>query len=201
MKMLHDYEISTKPIWWIASLKLLAITFVLYSAFLIVPTFVEGVQADRGQLSDDFKVRVIANSSSQQDQLIKQQVVENMLEQMASLDTVTPDIHSVEGIFHEIQKTYPQLTLRYEFGDNLIPPKWQFNTFYPQNYYHSLTIVIGQGRGENWFCAVFPTLCLPKEQTEIKRPPSYLSEWWHKKKTKNNPQISENYPQKIVNEL
>ena len=199
--MLHDYEISTKPIWWIASLKLLAVTFVLYSAFLIVPTVVEDVQAERQQLNADLKVRVIANSSSQQDQLIKQQVVENLQAHMASLDSVTPDIHSIDSIFLEIQKNYPQLTLRYEFGDNLIPPKWQFNTFYPQNYYHSLTIVIGQGRGENWFCAVFPTLCSPKEQTEIKRPPSYLSEWWQKKKTKNNPQLSENYPQTIVNTL
>lgn len=199
--MLHDYEISTKSIWWIASLKLLAVTFVLYSAFLIVPTVVEDVQAERQQLNADLKVRVIANSSSQQDQLIKQQVVENLQAHMASLDTVTPDIHSIESVFREIQKDYPQLTLHYEFGDNLIPPKWQFNTFYPQNVYHSLTIVIGQGRGENWFCAVFPTLCSPKEQTEIKRPPSYLSEWWQKKKMKNNPQLSENYPQTIVNTL
>lgn len=199
--MLHDYEISTKPNWWIAILKLLAITFVLYSAFLIVPTLVEDVQAERQQLNADLKVRVIANSSSQQDQLIKQQVVENLQEHMAYLGSDTPDIHSIETIFQEIQKTYPQLTLRYEFGDNLIPPKWQFNTFYPQNYYHSLTLVIGQGRGENWFCAVFPTLCLPKEQEVTKRPPSYLSEWWQKKKIKNNPQISENYPQPIVNEL
>ena len=96
--MLHDYEISTKPIWWIASLKLLAVTFVLYSAFLIVPTVVEGVQAERQLLNADLKVRVIANSSSQQDQLIKQQVVENLQAHMASLDTVTPDIHSLSLI-------------------------------------------------------------------------------------------------------
>lgn len=199
MKMLHDYESLKKPIWWIASLKLLAVTFVLYSAFLLVPTIVEGVQLERQQLSEDFKVRVIANSSSQHDQLIKQQVVENLQEYVASLDAFTPDIHSVEMIFQEIQNNYPQLTLRYEFGDNLIPPKWQFNTFYPQDHYYSLNIVIGQGRGENWFCAVFPTLCNPKAQEKIERPPSYLAQWWNKKKSKNNPQNSENYPQAAVN--
>ena len=159
---------------------------------------VEDVQANRQQLNEELKVRVVANSSSQHDQLIKQQVVENIYYYMDDLNAFTPDIHSIEMIFQEIQKNFPQLTLRYEFGDNLFPPKWQFNTFYPQNHYYSLSIVIGQGRGENWFCAVFPTLCSPKEQAKTERPPSFIYEWWHKKKNKNNPQLSENYPQATV---
>ncbi|WP_274309096.1 stage II sporulation protein R [Solibacillus daqui] len=197
--MLHDYEIVKKSKWWIASWKLLAMTFVLYSAFIIIPTIVADVQAERQQLNEQLKVRVIANSSSKADQLIKQQVVDNIQYVIESSDEWTVDKQGMDMIVQEIQKNYPQLKFRYEFGDNLMPPKWQFGEFYPQNHYYSVNFIIGQGRGENWFCSVFPTLCAPKKQEVSERPQFYLSEWWHKKKNKNNPQISENYPQSPVN--
>jgi len=195
--MLHDYEIIKKTQWWIASLKLLTMTFILYSAFIIIPTMVDNVQAEREQLNSEMKVRVIANSSSESDQLIKMQVVDNLQYLLERSGETTVDNKVMERIVQEIQKNYPQVQLRYEIGDNLVPPKWQFGAFYPQNHYYSVNVIIGQGRGENWFCAVFPTLCTPKEQAKSERPSFYLNEWWHKKNNKKNPQISENYPQKM----
>lgn len=195
MKMLHDYEIQKQPNLLIAILKLLTSVLVIYSALLIVPTFIDNITEAREQANEQLKIRVIANSSTKQDQLMKLEIVEQLQTLVANSPQFSEDIHSFEAIYQEIQKNYPQVNLRYEFGDNLVPPKWQFGKFYPQDEYYSVNFIIGQGRGENWFCSVFPTLCAPKQQEKQEQPTFYISEWWQKKKHKNNPQISENYPQ------
>ena len=186
--MLNDYEIQKTNGLFIAIIKLLASVLVIYGAFLIVPTFVNEVRTAQTGHAEQLKIRVIANSSSKEDQLIKQQVVENIQAFIQNAEEFSEDIHSYEQLYQDIQKNFPQLNISMAFGDNLFPAKWQFNQFYPQNFYHSVNFVIGSGRGENWFCAVFPTLCQPQGETKNERPPFYLAEWWKNKKDKNHPQ-------------
>lgn len=191
MFMLHDYDIQNESNLFLAIAKLLISVLFLYCAAMFIPTFVDEVRIDQGESSDQLKFRVIANSSTNADQLIKYEVVETIQTYLQNTPEFSEDIHSVENMYQEIQKTYPQLKITYKFGDNLIPPKWVSGQFYPQKVYYSVNFIIGQGRGENWFCAVFPTLCTNNEPMEKDRPPFYIAEWWNKYKQKNNPQKAE----------
>lgn len=189
--MLHDYDIQNESNLFLAIAKLLISVLFLYCAATFIPIFVDEVRINQEESNDQLKFRVIANSSTKSDQLIKYEVVETIQAYLQKTPEFSEDIHSVEKMYREIQKTYPQLKITYKLGDNLIPPKWVAGQFYPQKNYYSVNFIIGQGRGENWFCAVFPTLCTNNEPMKKERPPFYVAEWWKKHKQKNNPQKAE----------
>ncbi|MGE7020747.1 stage II sporulation protein R [Solibacillus cecembensis] len=180
--MLNDYEIQTnsnKHI-MIAMLKLCFSILVLIGAVMIIPTFVYDIQAVQAQQAEQLKIRVVANSSSLQDQQQKQLIVENIQALMESKSINSQDTHSYEEIYAVIQKEFPDLKIVMNIGDNLIPPKYQFHRFYPQNEYNSVTFAIGSGRGENWFCSAFPTVCSPPEEVKKEQHKFFIYEWFKK---------------------
>ena len=185
--MLNDYEIQKKNTVLLGKiLQFVASLLILYGAASFVPGFVEDVQAFQLKEAESLKIRVIANSSSKSDQQQKQLIVDNIQTFLRENEDNSEHIHSFEQIYQEILKTYPDLDVEMIIGDNLIPAKIQNAQFYPQNKYHSVVYKIGSGRGENWFCAVFPTLCVPQKQAEKEKPPSFFYEWFQKKKQKVN---------------
>lgn len=183
--MLHDYDIHQEPNLFLTIAKLLVSVLFIYSAVSIIPTLVEDVRQGQMQNGEQLKIRVIANSSTKADQLVKYEIVETIQSYIQEIPDFSADIHNVENIYQTIQKKYPHINISYKFGDNLVPPKWYLGRFYPQNNYYSVNFIIGQGRGENWFCAVFPTLCTDNESQKNERPPFYFHEWWKKNKQKN----------------
>ena len=54
-------------------------------------------------------------------------------------------------------------------GVRYIPEKTYGDITFPAGNYEALTITLGEGLGENWWCVLFPPLCLLDEGTE----PSY----------------------------
>ena len=183
--MLHDYEIQKRQDILIkAILQLVVSLLILFLAARFIPIFVEEVQAIQHQESEQLKVRVIANSSSAKDQQQKQLIVDKIQTFISEHGDNSDYLHNFELIYQDIQKSYPELKVTMHIGDNLIPPKVFNGHFYPQNQYESVVFKIGNGRGENWFCALFPTLCLPQQSAKVEKPPSFFHEWWKKKKQK-----------------
>ena len=183
--MLNDYEIQKRQDVFIkAILQLVVSLLILFLAARFIPIFVEEVQAIQLQESEQLKVRVIANSSSTKDQQQKQLIVDKIQTFTNENGDNSDYIHNFKLIYQDIQKSYPDLNVTMHIGDNLIPAKVFNGHFYPQNHYESVVFKIGSGRGENWFCALFPTLCLPQQSAANEKPPSFFHEWWTKKKQK-----------------
>ena len=55
------------------------------------------------------------------------------------------------------------------FGLNYFPEKEYKGIVYEEGYYESLLITLGEGKGNNWWCVLFPPLCLleAEENTEV----------------------------------
>ena len=55
------------------------------------------------------------------------------------------------------------------FGLNYFPSKEYKGITYDEGYYESLVITLGEGKGDNWWCVLFPPLCLleAEESTEV----------------------------------
>ncbi len=71
----------------------------------------------------------------------------------------------------ELSENYPQIDTQVVVGDNLFPPKRQGAVLYPQNVYHSIVVKIGDARGDNWWCSIFPSICEPeKEEVKAEEP-------------------------------
>lgn len=146
----------------------------LWSAVLVVVLFGIGILAgDKYTLRNDLiRLHVVAASDSVEDQSIKLQVRDDILsylqnhmpqvknareakaylsENLTQLQTVAEATLTRLGSLDRAQVT---LT-REEF------PLRHYDTFsLPAGIYDSLCIRIGEGKGQNWWCVVFPSLCM-----------------------------------------
>lgn len=117
------------------------------------------------------RLRVLAHSDHPQDQWLKREVRDTVIEQVL---TWVEDVENVEEAESEIvaqlneledlvQETIAKHGFSYsftlEYGSIPFPAKLYGNHFYPAGEYTGLLITIGEGQGDNWWCVLFPPLC------------------------------------------
>ena len=184
--MLNEYKFNrvTKLNSVLAFVKLIVIAIVLQLCIIYIPVLVGFAKdASTSEQEMDFRIRVIANSNTKTDQQEKEQLVSSLKPyfiQVANAQTIDEKQIRVlkEQIEEEIKGNYPQLYTQVVVGDNLFPPKRLNAQFYPQNVYQSLVVKIGDARGDNWWCSVFPSVCEPqKEKEEEKEEPVTFFVW------------------------
>lgn len=172
--MLNDYEIIrfSKPNKWLACAKLFLVALALQLCILYIPLLVGLTkEASSSAQENEFRIRVIANSNTAADQRQKEQLVEGLKPYFAQVTKaeLMDDEQAMllkQQIEEKIKENYPQVHTQIALGDNVFPPKRQNIHFYPQNVYQSMIIKIGDGRGDNWWCNVFPTVCEPEKEEE-----------------------------------
>ena len=131
--------------------------------------------------SDALRIRVIANSNSEYDQEIKKIVKENIQYKMYELLKNTKGVdearriinNNLNNIDNDVKTTLQLLDYKLgyniNFGLNYFHSKEYKGITYDEGYYESLVITLGEGKGDNWWCVLFPPLCLleAEESTEI----------------------------------
>lgn len=130
---------------------------------------------------DSIRFRVIANSNSLKDQELKMAIVKD-LEQtvIPNIETATSLKESKELINNNmplINNTLSKYTDNYNvsFGQNYFPIKEYNGVLYNEGEYESLVITLGQGSGENFWCVLFPPLCLLEAEETNKDEVEYKS--------------------------
>ena len=127
------------------------------------------------------RLRIVANSNSDYDQKIKTEVKEvveremhDMLGNVTNIDDAKSKISSnISIIDNSVSKTLKKnnYNLGYDlnFGYNYFPEKEFKGITYKEGYYESLLVTLGAGDGDNWWCVMFPPLCLleAEESTEV----------------------------------
>ncbi len=133
----------------------------------VIPTDAEGAVYE-----DTVRLHILANSDSEEDQGLKLRVrdailseysselskIENTDEAKAALTNLLPEIEAFakmkiadEGYSYDVS-----VTLSEEWYETR-----EYEDFsLPRGYYTSLRVIIGEGEGKNWWCVMFPPLCL-----------------------------------------
>lgn len=118
------------------------------------------------------RVRVIANSNSIYDQSMKMKVknyiektISSKLINVSDIDMAREVINSeISNLNQGINDIFNQNNYNMEyvihFGDNFFPEKVYKGVHYKEGSYESLVVTIGEGAGDNWWCVLFPPLCL-----------------------------------------
>ena len=117
------------------------------------------------------RFRVIADSNNKKDQSIKKEVVNNLkdniqrLEYSNNLDTSRENIKKqIPEIKHVVEETLVKnnYNKKYDinYGMNYFPEKEYKGTVYKEGEYESLVVTLGDGLGKNFWCVLFPPLCL-----------------------------------------
>lgn len=128
-----------------------------------------------------FRLHIIANSDSAEDQALKLKVRDRILNDFAGEFKCADDLLSAEKITREnitMIKNIAQDEVTqsgYDYSVNAEIANIYFNTrkyseiTLPAGRYDALRISIGSAKGKNWWCVMFPPMCLPaaQESTEM----------------------------------
>ena len=112
------------------------------------------------------RFRVIANSNSLEDQNKKQIIKNDIEKQVYNLikdANNTSDVRNlIESNISEIDKIVSSYDVPYNinYGINYFPAKNYKGIMYKAGNYESLVVTIGEGAGNNFWCVLFPPLCL-----------------------------------------
>ena len=163
------------------------IVLILFSLFVFISaiSYVDAVSKD---LSNSvFRLHVIANSDSTEDQNLKYKVRDKVLEYM---NKISKNCSSKEDVIllatehlNEFEEISKQIIVEngYDYdvtvkiGNFDFPTKSYGDISFPAGNYDALRIEIGSAQGQNWWCVMFPPLCfvdvtsgvVPDESKEI----------------------------------
>lgn len=165
--------------------------FILLTLLLILYILVSAISYTNAVCSDIqesvFRLHVIANSDSSEDQNLKYIVRDSVIEYIneisnnaSSKDEVIliaqEHLSEIENIALQTIKdngyNYP---VKVSIGNFAFPSKKYGDITLPPGYYDALKIEIGEAAGQNWWCVMFPPLCfvdvtsgvVPDESKEV----------------------------------
>lgn len=156
----------------------------IFLLLLIISAYITPFIETSERISDDvFRLHILANSDNENDQALKLKVRDAVLEQgqnvftqCSSLDEI---IYSCENNIDLFRNTAEACIRQngYDYAVNAYVDKEYFNTreyeeiTLPSVIYNALKIEIGEAKGRNWWCVMFPAICLPavseSEMTEV----------------------------------
>ncbi|MDR6720232.1 stage II sporulation protein R [Paenibacillus sp. 2003] len=120
------------------------------------------------------RLRILANSDAPGDQLVKREIRDTVVAQMGewvaelenpqSLDEARKVIREhLSEIENRVGEELASRGLNYEYqvelGSVPFPTKLYGGTVYPAGDYEAVRITLGEGKGQNWWCVLFPPLC------------------------------------------
>lgn len=149
------------------SITLILLLF-LYTTISAI-SYVEAVSTD---ISDSvFRLHVIANSNSDEDQALKYKVRDNLLKYMNNICSNCSSKQEAINLVTEHQEEFKQIALdtiknegysysvKINIGNFEFPTKQYGDISLPAGYYDALRVEIGEAKGRNWWCVMFPSLC------------------------------------------
>lgn len=120
--------------------------------------------------TESIRFRIIPNSNKIEDIFIKEKVLENITPEITgyeneSIESARELINSkLETIDYKVKEVFDKYKYEKKYkinlGLNYFPEKKYNGNVYEKGYYESLVIELGEAKGDNFWCVLFPPLCL-----------------------------------------
>lgn len=154
-------------------------TAILICFFMILMMAWEGQKSDAAVAEvsipqESIRLRILANSDGTGDQLVKRQIRDSVVEQINQWVAGLEDPQSLEQARALIRSHLPELndlvggelkqrgidySYKVELGTVPFPTKMYGGRVYPAGEYEAVRVTLGAGKGQNWWCVLFPPLC------------------------------------------
>lgn len=136
--------------------------------------------ASCGEIRQDvLRMHVIANSDSAEDQAVKLKVRDAVLEAGEDLFDGTLTAEGAEQVLdsdiERLQNAAQNVLTEngFDYGVRVEIGKDYFNTrtydgevTLPAGEYEAVRVILGEGKGQNWWCVMFPPMCLPAAEAD-----------------------------------
>lgn len=172
----YDAYHKGKKIKGIETIILLTLVFSMFSS-MINRTVTAGTEIR----SETLRLHIIANSDSDEDQELKLKVRDAVLNATGELfaevsgkteaveaakyssddiKDIAKSIISSEGFDYSVQVEITEMWFETRTYDGFALPAGDYDT---------VRIIIGEGEGKNWWCVMYPALCVPGAENAIKK--------------------------------
>jgi len=128
-------------------------------------------------MAGPIRLHVIANSDSSYDQALKLMVRDSIVERLTPVLSNVKDVKEATAIVHdlipELEKTSAGIVAQAGYGAHAqygvfdFPEKTYGSIVFPAGNYQALRLVLGEGKGHNWWCVLFPPLCFVEQAGEL----------------------------------
>lgn len=168
-----------KKLFNISNLKRFLVLIILFSIYVFICAFsyVNAVSANIS--SSVFRLHVIANSDSTEDQNLKYLVRDALIDYMNSVSKNSNSKDEAISIAYQHKSDFYKIAKKvindngYDYNVNIsignfaFPTKNYGDISLPAGYYDALKVEIGNASGQNWWCVMFPPLCFVDISTGI----------------------------------
>ena len=155
------------------------VILILLSLFILISA-ISYVDAVSNNIADSvFRLHVIANSDSKEDQELKLKVRDELLLYMNIISKDSTSKQEAMQIANEHKEEFTQIaekvikengynyTVNVQIGKADFPTKYYGDITLPAGTYDALKVQIGEAKGQNWWCVMFPPLCFVDVSTGI----------------------------------
>lgn len=128
-------------------------------------------------ISNDFlRLHIVANSDSTSDQIIKYKIRDEIINYLTpqfkniktkneALETLKSEKENINNLAYQIAKENNcNLPISVSIGNFYFPTKKYSEFTLPEGNYDGLKIDIGNAKGQNWWCVIYPSLCIIDSQ-------------------------------------
>lgn len=151
--------------------KRISIILILFILYTCIWAFSYAITVSSDIADSVFRLHILANSDSDEDQNLKLKVRDNVLEYMKNISSDVSSKEEVVTLMKNNLDAFEGIALQtihdegYDYDVSLSIGKYDFPTktygdiSLPAGMYDALRIEIGEAEGHNWWCVMFPTLC------------------------------------------
>lgn len=128
---------------------------------------------------ESIRFRIIANSNSLEDQNLKKLIKRELEINLFPLLENSQSIYETRNIIHQNKNLIDEILSKYNidydinYGINFFPEKEYDDYVYQEGNYESLVIKLGEAKGNNWWCVMYPPLCLIDQNSNNKEDVEY----------------------------
>jgi stage II sporulation protein R len=145
--------------------------FIITFTYIIHPWVEENLLEKKGFEDEIIRFHIRANSDKEEDQGLKLKIRDEILKEMkekfkdtASLDEsreiIKANMEEMKSITENvIEKEGEDYSVEVTLGQDNFPTRKYGNLVFPAGDYETLLITLGEGKGQNWWCVMFPPLC------------------------------------------
>lgn len=121
--------------------------------------------------NDSIRLRVISNSTDELDLKRKKELksyLESLLYDLVKGVNSKKEVNDIilnnlDNINDKIYTFLGNNDYKLDYGQNYFPSKVYKGVVYEEGMYDSIVVTLGNGKGSNWWCVLFPPLCLLEE--------------------------------------
>ena len=120
--------------------------------------------------NEAIRIRIIANSNDIKDQKVKSDIKNDvntyLFKKLDGVNKYSEAQNIVKNSIVDVENIIKRYTNDYDikFGENFFPEKKYHNVNYESGEYESIVISLGKAEGENFWCVLFPPICMIDEQ-------------------------------------